>query len=143
MDEQNKNAANEANEAADLLPIEREGLRKEALLEEFRQVNNKHIRYLLGVVADIYSIKVELSLEALTGDFTGLRIFGATGKPVLSARYVYAEDTYHLIGIDIEDTSIGSSASALSKVLVTDHQLRRTITDTLLSYELAAALYRA
>lgn len=140
MNEQTKNTA---NEAADLLPIEREGLRKDAILDEFRQVNNAHLRYLLGVAADVRSVKVELSLEALTGDFTGFRIVGATGKPVLTARYTYAEDTYHLIGIDIEDTSIGSPASALSTVLMTDHQLRRTIVDTLRSYELAAALYRA
>ena len=125
-----------------LLPIERENLRPEAVLDELRKIQGNYLRYIISNATDVLSIKVELSLEALQ-EFTGITIAGAKDRPLLHARYVYAEDTYHLVGIDIADTSIGSPATNLSKAILSEHAIRRAIIDALQSYELAAALYRS
>lgn len=124
-----------------LLPIEQEELSKAAVLSELREICDRQVESLIKRTVGANDIKAVLNLEAIQG-LTGVRIYNTRGILVLTVRYVFAKDIYHMVGIDIGDTSAGSPAAAICQALTSDITLRRAIPSALRAYECAAALYR-
>lgn len=133
-------ALNQQEPETQQLPIEKEELSKAALLDELRQNVEKHLEAFIKRVAQVHDIEVGMTLEALN-ERTGVVVY-SRGIRLLGIRYTFAGDAYRMIGIDIDDTSVGSPATAIIQALTNDLPLRRAIPSMLRIYECAAALYR-